>query len=52
MPFISVYYFECEILSVIVLYNSDKVQDKSRFPDRALLHFAHEIIFIIAVICY
>ena len=30
----------------------DKVQDKSGFPDRALMHFGHEIIAIIAFIWF
>ena len=33
-------------------YRGDKVQDKSGFPDCALMHFGHEIIVIIALIWF
>ena len=43
---------EEEVCYGIHFVRGDKVQDKSEFPDWALIHFAYKIKFIIAVICY
>ena len=40
------------IISGFHSFRGDKVQDKSGFPDCALMHFGHEIIVIIALIWF
>ena len=35
-----------------IYFRGDKVQDKSGLADRALMHFGHEIIVIIALVWF